>query len=95
MPPSPSRALRLKSVKRFIGLLALLSISACASHPLNVLKPIKDDLYASARVNMLVVSTRAPSAVPGQIYSSKYPPLLVSLRRHLKRDEIEEQRRSV
>jgi esterase/lipase superfamily enzyme len=52
-------------------LLALLTLSACATHPSNVLKQVGGVGDAATYVDMLVVSTRAPSAVPGQIYSGE------------------------
>jgi esterase/lipase superfamily enzyme len=48
-----------------------LPVSACASHPSNVLIPTDVVSKGATPVDMLVVSTRAHSSLPGQIYSGE------------------------
>jgi esterase/lipase superfamily enzyme len=48
-----------------------LLVVACASHPSNVLTPTREVGQGATPVDMLVVSTRARSSTPGQIYSGE------------------------
>src|SRR5262245_7544170 len=51
------------------ALLAMCMLAACAGRPRNLLLPIGAAPPGASVVSMLVVSTRAPSAVPGEVYS--------------------------
>lgn len=52
-------------------LLILLSLTGCAGHPDNVLTPLASPPTRGDTVDMLVVSTRAPSTVPGQVFGGE------------------------
>jgi esterase/lipase superfamily enzyme len=56
---------------RLVLPLALTLVSACATHPTNVLQPVAAIVPKSSVVDMLVVSTRSRSSVPGQVYSGE------------------------
>lgn len=61
--------------------LALCSMEiACASHPNDVLVPVHTQAANANIVNLLVVSTRAPSAQPGEVYSGERGGLDFSMR---------------
>jgi len=73
---SPVNPVGSSSRLRFAGsrlaiLSILLSLSACASHPSNVLTPVVGAATDRNLVDMLVVSTRAVSSVPGQVFSGE------------------------
>jgi esterase/lipase superfamily enzyme len=53
------------------GLFVLLLLQACATEPGGVLRPIAHPAAGAAQMSLLVVSTRAPSADPGQVFSGR------------------------
>ena len=56
---------------KLIGLLIAISVSACATRPTPLLIPTGNALEGATNVNVLTVSTREKSAVPGQIYTGE------------------------
>lgn len=63
---------RFSNEAKVLAFVALsLCLSSCANHPVNVLKPQTTADPGASQVDMLVVSTRAPSAVPGQVFSGE------------------------
>ncbi|MEL6829751.1 MAG: alpha/beta hydrolase [Pseudomonadota bacterium] len=69
---STSRISVLKSRAVMIGLAcSALVLTGCATHSLSVLVPIQEAPQNGSEVNLLAITTRAPSRLPGQIYSGE------------------------
>lgn len=60
-----------REIVKALGTVALFGLSACTTHPLNVLKPTARADPSAPRVDMLVISTRARSAVPGEVFNGE------------------------
>jgi len=55
-------------------LLLAFALAACASRPTDVLAPVADTVPSTARVEMLVDTTRKPSDVPGEMFTGERGP---------------------
>ena len=56
---------------KLIGLLIAISVSACATRPTPLLLPTSSVVEGATTVNVLTVSTRKKSTVPGQAYTGE------------------------
>lgn len=56
---------------KLIGLLIAISASACATRPTPLLLPTGSAIEGAKTVNVLTVSTREKSTLPGQVYTGE------------------------
>jgi esterase/lipase superfamily enzyme len=65
------RVMSASAGRRLVFVAMLVSLSGCGGHPKGVLTPVADTSAKSAKVNMLIATTRSRSAVPGEMFSGE------------------------
>lgn len=58
-------------LRRLVACLMLIVLVGCGGHPKGVLSPVGDSAPDTSRVHMLVATTRARSAVPGEMFTGE------------------------